>query len=40
MVNVFLSEDLNQARKIHHCIDFVFPDLITFAEAVSGTKNK
>jgi histidinol-phosphate phosphatase family protein len=40
MVNVFLSEDLSQARKIHHLIDFVFPDLITFAEVLSGTKNK
>jgi histidinol-phosphate phosphatase family protein len=39
MVNVFLSEDISQARKSHHCIDFVFPDLISFAKAVSGTKN-
>ena len=38
MVNVFLSEDINQARKSHQCIDFVFPDLISFAEAVSGMK--
>jgi histidinol-phosphate phosphatase family protein len=38
MINVFISEDINQARKSHHCIDFVFPDLITFAEAVSGKK--
>jgi len=38
MINVFLSEDINQARKNHQCIDFVFPDLISFAEAVSGMK--
>lgn len=40
MVNVFLSDDLGQVREIHHSVDFVFPDLITFAEAVSETKNK
>jgi len=40
MVNVFLSEDLTQARKIHNYIDFIFPDLISFAEAFSETKNK
>ena len=38
MVNVFLSEDISQARKSHQCIDFVFPDLISFAEAVSVMK--
>lgn len=38
MVNVFISGDISQARKNHHCIDFIFPDLISFAEAVSVTK--
>jgi histidinol-phosphate phosphatase family protein len=38
MVNVFISEDLIQARKNHRCIDLIFPDLISFAEAVSGAK--
>jgi D-glycero-D-manno-heptose 1,7-bisphosphate phosphatase len=36
MVNVFISQDLAQARKNPRCIDFVYPDLISFAEAVSG----
>ncbi len=36
MVNVFISEDIGQIRKNHHCIDFVFPDLISFAKAVSS----
>lgn len=31
MVNVFLSEDINLVRKNDRCIDFVFPDLISFA---------
>jgi histidinol-phosphate phosphatase family protein len=38
MVNVFLSDDVSQARKSHHIIDFVYPDLISFAEALSGMK--
>ncbi|MGA3014283.1 MAG: HAD-IIIA family hydrolase [Bacteroidales bacterium] len=36
MINVFLSEDISQIRKNHHCIDFVFPDLISFAETISN----
>jgi histidinol-phosphate phosphatase family protein len=40
MVNIFISQDINLARKNHRCIDFVFPDLISFAEAVPGMKNK
>jgi histidinol-phosphate phosphatase family protein len=40
MVTVFLSEDIGQARKNHQCIDFIYPDLISFAEAVSGMKIK
>jgi histidinol-phosphate phosphatase family protein len=40
MVNIFISQDINLARKNHMCIDFVFPDLISFAEAVPGLKNK
>ncbi|MCX6246984.1 MAG: HAD family hydrolase [Bacteroidetes bacterium] len=39
MVNIFLSDDVSQARKSHECIDFVYPDLISFAEALSGMKN-
>jgi histidinol-phosphate phosphatase family protein len=39
MINVFVSDDIKQARKSHRCIDFVFPDLISFAEAVSRPKN-
>ena len=39
MVTVFLSEDIIQARKNHQSIDFFFPDLISFAEAVTGMKN-
>jgi len=38
MINVFICGDLIQARKNHRCIDFVFSDLISFAEAVSETK--
>lgn len=38
MVTVFLSEDMNQVRKCHRCIDFLFPDLITFAEAITVKK--
>lgn len=34
MVNVFISEDISQARKNHHCIDLIFPDLISFAKAI------
>ena len=36
MINVFLSEDIGQIRKNHHCIDFVFHDLISFAETISN----
>lgn len=39
MVTVFLSEDIIQTRKNHQSIDFVFPDLISFAETVAGMKN-
>jgi histidinol-phosphate phosphatase family protein len=39
MINVFVSEDIKQARINHRCIDFVFPDLISFAEAASRPKN-
>ena len=38
MVNVFISGDIAQIRKIPHCIDFVYPDLISFAEAFSVMK--
>jgi histidinol-phosphate phosphatase family protein len=40
MVNVFISEDIGEIRKNHHCIDFVYPDLISFAIAVTAMKNK
>jgi len=40
MVNIFISQDMNQVRKNPSCIDFVFPDLTSFAEAVPGMKNK
>jgi D-glycero-D-manno-heptose 1,7-bisphosphate phosphatase len=40
MVNVFISDDIRQARKSHHCIDFVYPDLISFAEDISGMNKK
>ena len=40
MVNVFISEDILQARKSHRCIDLVFPDLISFGESVSGMKKE
>jgi D-glycero-D-manno-heptose 1,7-bisphosphate phosphatase len=36
MVNVFISEDVRLARRSHHCIDFVYPDLISFAEDLAG----
>jgi D-glycero-D-manno-heptose 1,7-bisphosphate phosphatase len=36
MINVFLSEDTGQIRKNHHCIDFAFPDLLSFAETISN----
>jgi histidinol-phosphate phosphatase family protein len=38
MVTVFISEDIGQVRKNHLCIDFVYPDLISFAVAVTGMK--
>ena len=39
MTNVFISDDLIQVRKNPDCIDFVFPDLISFALALPGIKN-
>jgi histidinol phosphatase-like enzyme len=38
MVTVFISEDIILARKNYQSIDFIFPDLISFAEAVAGMK--
>jgi len=35
MKTFFISKDLNLVRKNFYCIDFVFPDLFSFAEAVS-----
>ena len=36
MVNVFLSEDTQQIRRNHRYIDLVYPDLLSFAEAIAG----
>jgi histidinol-phosphate phosphatase family protein len=40
MINVFISGDIDQIRKNHRCIDFVYPDLISFAKAISAMKHK
>ncbi|MCX6243462.1 MAG: HAD family hydrolase [Bacteroidetes bacterium] len=34
MVTVFLTKDMNQVRKNHNLIDFVYPDLLSFAEEI------
>jgi D-glycero-D-manno-heptose 1,7-bisphosphate phosphatase len=35
MVTVFLSDDQDQVRKNHRCIDLVYPDLVSFAIALA-----